>query len=196
MNTHTTPMMRPLLSSHSGARRWALPLWLAVASLARIATAEPTMPDVLDFAVVGDASPAGWKTLEAVVKQNISAEAELEIHDPGGAKLKSGKKTKAFTLRRGGAANREQVQVNVADGKPRTVRATLRVIGKDGKPWLIIDKEVKLNQVNADPGAQRRVPVVQTLPDGTRIVEYISSAEALARGLPAAGKPADVKPAK
>lgn len=154
---------------------------------------EPSPPDVLDFIIVDNVAAPGQVTLEAVLKPGIDSEAELEINDPGGATLKSGQKKKSFSLKRAGAESRERIEIDTANGKPRTVRAIVKLLAADGKPWMTITKEVKLNQPQAAATGDKRVPVVSTLPDGTKIVEYITSQEAVARGLPAEGKPAKVK---
>lgn len=191
-------------------RRWisdaVIPLWLALAVFAQSpgpvkqapaeshGASEPSAPDVLDLVVVdGAGATPGVLLFDAVVKPAIDSAAELEIAEPGGAKLQGGQPKKPFTLRRGGAQSRERVRVDVSDGKPRTVKVRLRLLGADGKPWLIVERQLLVNQPPADPDAQR-VPVVQTLPDGTRIVDYMSRKEALARGFPAAGKPAPSPP--
>lgn len=169
---------------------WLLVLFAGVGIAADPAgRQEPSVPDVLDFSIA-DQGADGRVTLEAIVKPTVEGAAELEIVDPGGAKLASGKTKKALSLRRGEAKIREAVAVNASDGRPRTVRAILRMLDDEGKPWLVVTKEVTLNEPQSEPQApSRRVPIVQILPDGTRIVEYITSAEAVARGLSAEGQP-------
>lgn len=154
---------------------------------------EPLAPDVLDLVVDNAASSPGLLAFDAVVKPGIDSAAELEVSEPGGARLQSGLRTKQFVLKRGGAESRERVRVNVADGKHRVVKVMLRLLGADGKPWMIVEKRLQVNQPPPDKAAER-VPVVQTLPDGTRIVDYLTRKEALARGLPAEGKPAPATP--
>ena len=162
-----------------------------------VGAVEPSAPDVLDFVISGAESPVGTVTVEAVIKQSVDSEAELVIDDPGGARLASGAKTKHFTLKRGGQASRERVSVDVSDGKPRTVKARVRLLGADGKVWGIVEKELKMNQPTRAKAAleKKRVPVVHTRPDGSRVVEYLSAEDAVKRGLPAKGLPAPASPA-
>jgi len=161
-------------------------------------TAEPSAPDALDIVMVPEGENAvGSLEFDIVVKPAVTAEAELEIADPGGARLKSGQKKRTLSIQRGGAVHRERIKLNVADGKPRTVMVKLHLLGTDGKPWLTLDRAVKVKPEGvAEEPRQRRVPVVHTLPDGSRIVEYITSEEAVSRGLPAEGKPATGTPDK
>lgn len=154
---------------------------------------EPAAPDVLDLIVDNAASSPALLAFDAVIKPGVDSAAELEISEPGGARFQSGQRTKQFILRRDGAESRERVRVNVADGKPRAVKVILRLLGADGKPWMVVEKQIQVNQPPPDKAAER-VPVVQTLPDGTRIVDYLSRKEALARGLPAEGKPTPATP--
>lgn len=150
--------------------------------------AGPKAPDVLEIVVVDNGQAEGTVTVEAVVKQKVTAKAELEIEDGGGTKLLPGGRKKQFMLRRGGAESRERVQVKGGRQQRRSIRATLRLLNPDGSLWMTIQRAVNLNEPAA-PAADKLVPAVQTLPDGSRIVEYITSREAIARGLPAEGSP-------
>lgn len=151
---------------------------------------EPSPPDVLDVIVLDDGSTDGNLSFDAVVKPAVNSPAELEIEDAGGAKFQSGQKSRKLNLRKGEPQVRERVQVNVAGAPPRSLKVRLRLLGQDGKPWLIMEREVKVNQAEPAEPSQRRVPVVRTLPDGTRMVEYMTSEEAVKRGLPPEGVPA------
>lgn len=158
-------------------------LWLALALAAILATAwaEPSAPDVLDLLVVESTGTS--VTIEAVVKPAIEGVAELHLSGPAGLKLAAGQSGKRLQLRRGDSASRERFQIEGLAGKLATVKAELRILAPDGKPWMIVTRELKVN-APAAPTQPARVPVVRTLPDGTRIVEYVSEKEA------SPGKPA------
>jgi len=156
---------------------------------------DPQPPDLIDFVITGTGKTADWMNMEAVLKPNIDSVVELEVEAASGARLVSGGRKKPFTLKRGMAEVREKVEVNIADGKARTVKVKLRLLTADGKPWMVIDREVQVKKAGTPPPAppqsdDERVPVVQTLPDGTKIVERITRREARARGLPESGVPA------
>lgn len=157
---------------------------------------DPQPPDVLDLVISGAGKTADWMNVEAVLKPNIDAQVELEVEAASGAKLVSGGgRKKPFALKRGTAVQREKLEVNIADGKPRTVRVRLRLLNAEGQTWMIIDREVKVQKAGAaappPPAAdEERVPVVRTLPDGTKIVERMTRREARERGLPENGVPA------
>ncbi len=156
---------------------------------------EPQPPDVFDLVILGEGKTADWMNVEAVLKPNLDSAAQLEVEAASGARLMSGGRMKALTLKRGAAEQRERMEVNIADGKLRTVKVRLRLLNADGKAWMIIDREVRVKKPGAAPSApalsdDERVPVVRTLPDGTKVVERMTRREARERGLPENGVPA------
>jgi len=156
---------------------------------------DPQPPDVINLIVTGTGKTADWMNVEAILKPNIDSAVELEVEAASGARLVSGGRKKPFTLKRGAAEVRERLEVNIADGKVRMVKVRLRLLGADGKPWMVIDREVLVRKPGTaipapPPSDDERVPVVQTLPDGTKIVERMTRSEARARGLPENGVPA------
>lgn len=181
-----------------------LSLWLATGicltfspvMAAEPAANDPQPPDVLDLVITGAGKTADWMNVEAVLKPNIDAQVELEVEAASGAKLVSGGgRKKPFALKRGTAVQREKLEVNIADGKPRMVRVKLRLINAEGQTWMVIDREVKVQKAGAPPppppsADEERVPVVRMLPDGTKIVERMTRREARALGLPENGVPA------
>jgi len=156
---------------------------------------DPQPPDVLDLVITGTGKTSDWMNVEAVLKPNIDAQVELEVEAASGAKLVSGGRIKPFALKRGTAEVREKLEVNIADGKPRMVRVKLRLLNDEGATWMVIDREVKVQKAGAaplppPPTEDERVPVVRTLPDGTKIVERMTRREARKLGLPENGVPA------
>ena len=170
---------------------------MSLGMAAEPAVNDPQPPDVIDLVVTGTGKTADWMNEEAVLKPSIDSAVELEVEAASGARLVSGGRKKPFTLKRGTAEVREKMEVNVADGKARTVKVRLRLLNAEGKPWMVIDREVQVSKPGAaapapPPADDERVPVVQTLPDGTKIVERMTRREARARGLPENGVPAPV----
>jgi hypothetical protein len=156
---------------------------------------DPQPPDVFDLVILGAGKTADWMNVEAVLKPNIDSAAELEVESASGARLISGGRRKPLTLKRGTAEQRERMEVSIADGKMRTVKVRLRLLNAEGKAWMVIDREVKVKKPGAVTSAQvlsddERVPVVRTLPDGTKVVERMTRREARERGLPENGVPA------
>jgi hypothetical protein len=156
---------------------------------------EPQPPDVFDLVILGAGKTADWMNVEAVLKPNIDSAAELEVESASGARLISGGRRKPLTLKRGTAEQRERMEVSIADGKMRTVKVRLRLLNAEGKAWMVIDREVKVKKPGTAASAptlsdDERVPVVRTLPDGTKVVERMTRREARERGLPENGVPA------
>jgi hypothetical protein len=156
---------------------------------------EPQPPDVFDLVILGAGKTADWMNVEAVLKPNIDSAAELEVESASGARLISGGRRKPLTLKRGTAEQRERMEVSIADGKMRTVKVRLRLLNAEGKAWMVIDREVKVKKSGTAASAptlsdDERVPVVRTLPDGTKVVERMTRREARERGLPENGVPA------
>ena len=145
-------------------------------------TTEVSPPDILDLVQVGEIDPSGRVQLEAVVKPGIEGEVELQVISPEGLRFDSGVRSKRLTLARGTPENRERLTVDLSSGEPRTVRIRLLVYNDEGNVWLSMDKELRFYQTQADPSLER-VPVVQELPDGTRVVEYMTREQARQRGL-------------
>lgn len=145
-------------------------------------TTEVSPPDILDLVQVGEVDPSGRVQLEAVVKPGIEGEVELQVISPEGLRFDSGSRSKRLTLARGTPENRERLTVDLSNRQPRTVRVRLLVYNDEGNVWLSMDKELRFNQAQADPSLER-IAVVQELPDGTRIVEYMTRAQARQRGL-------------
>jgi hypothetical protein len=175
----------------------ALVMSLSLGTAAEPAVNDPQPPDVIDLVITGTGKTADWMNVEAVLKPNIDSAVELEVEAASGARLLSGGRKKSFTLKRGTAEVREKMEVNLADGKARMVKVRLRLLNTDGKPWMVIDREVQVMKPGAaapspPPSDDERVPVVQTLPDGTKIVERMTRREARARGLSENGVPAPV----
>ena len=162
-------------------------MFAVIAASGRLRAVEPSPPDVLDLVVVQNAN--GTATLEAVVKPALDTVAELHVSGPDGLKFAAGQNGRRYTLKRGEVQRHERFTVPSANTKGAPVKAELRLFTPEGKLWMIVTREAKVD-TGRKAAALRRVPVVQTLPDGTRIVEYISENEARARGLPATGKPA------
>jgi hypothetical protein len=180
-----------------------LSLWLAVfislhfslGMAAEPAANEAQPPDVLDLVVTGTGRTADWINVEAVLKPAIDSQAMLEVEAASGARLVSGGHKKSLSLKRGTAAAHEKLEVNIADGQPHKVRVKLRLLNDEGKTWMVIDREVKVQKTSAAPppppaADDERVPVVRTLPDGTKIVERMTRREARKLGLPENGVPA------
>jgi hypothetical protein len=146
---------------------------------------------------VGVGKTTDWRNVEAVLKSNINSDAELEISADSAARFVSGGRKKSFKLQRGKAEMREKMEINVADGKEHLVKVKLRLVGADGKPWLILEREMRVSKAAARlaPSAavvsadDERVPIVHVLPDGTKVVERMSRKEAKARGLPENRRP-------
>jgi hypothetical protein len=176
-------------------------LWLIFALSVGLAIAdepainEPQPPDVFDLVILGAGKTADWMNVEAVLKPNVDSEAELEVEAASGARLMAGGRRKPLTLKRGAAEQRERMEVNIADGKSRTVKVRLRLLNAEGKAWMVIDREVQVRKPGAAASTpaisdDERVPVVRTLPDGTKVVERMTRREARERGLPENGVPA------
>lgn len=142
--------------------------------------AEPRPPDWLTLRQVGTDS-RGAVTLEAVVSTDVKGTVEL-IVSSGGATFQDGKTRK--TLQRVDAATRKQrIHVDTAGGRHRELTVTLRILGDDGREQMRIDRKASFNAPAARPTGSARVPWVQTRPDGSKIVEYISKDEAQRRGI-------------
>lgn len=170
---------------------------LSLGTAAEPAVNDPQPPDVIDLVVTGAGKTADWMNVEAVLKPNIDSAVELEVEAASGARLLSGGRKKPFTLKRGAAEVREKMEVNIADGRAHTVKVKLRLLNAEGKPWMVIDREVQVMKPGVaapapPPADDERVPIVRTLPDGTKIVERLTRREARARGLPENGVPAPV----
>jgi hypothetical protein len=61
-------------------------------------------------------------------------------------------------------------------------------LNASGEPTLVISRALELGKAETDPAAAR-VPVVTTLPDGGRIVEYLTPEEAARRAASASPTP-------
>lgn len=173
---------------------WWRAAWVLLLTLGQ-ALAEPQPPDVFDLVSMGAGKTADWVNVEAVLKPNLDSDVELEIAAESGVKLATGGRKKPFKLKRGTAEVREKLEVDVSDGKAHTLKVKLRLLNADGKPWMVIDREVRVTKPGSAASAavstdDERVPVVHVLADGTKVVERISRKEARARGLPENGKPA------
>ncbi len=146
-------------------------------------TSEVRPPDLLELVQVEGAPGQGPITLEALVKPAMDATVELEVTEPAGLRFGTGKRVEVIELQRRGKQHRRRLHLNLGNGRTETVRLQLHVLNEEGKRWLSLDRVMRFNPPQTEP-ATGRVPVLQTLPGGKRIVEYMSREEAMRRGLP------------
>jgi hypothetical protein len=162
----------------------------AQAPSSRTAPAEVQPPDILDLVQVGGTTPDGRALLEAIVRPYQEGRAELQLVSPEEIAFESGARAKTIRLSPNAPERRERLSVDVSSGRPITAQVRLVLYDEKGQPWLSMDKGVRFN-VPAEGPAVERVPVVQTRPDGSRIVEYMTRDRAASLGLtPFEGGPA------
>ena len=197
------------MSRHTSARGWALAVLVAVGGVAcssagsqttqdtsaarqsnapdTIAvpggmTSEPEPPDWLELSSVGDVSPGGVAVFEVVVRPEVDGEVDLEILSPEGLRFASGARSLRRRMRRAGPSLRERLSWNTATDPGTRIAVRLSVVDEDGNPSLVVDRSLKVTGLPA-AAAQELVAVVRTLPDGSRIVQRMTRAEALRQGL-------------
>jgi hypothetical protein len=146
-------------------------------------TSEVRPPDLLELVQVEGAPGRGPVALEAVVKPAMDATVELEVTEPAGLRFGTGRQVEVIELKRRGKQHRRRLHLDLGNGRTETVRLRLHVLNDEGKRWLSLDREIRFNQPHPEPSTDR-VPVVQTLPGGRRIVEYMSREDTVRRGLP------------
>jgi hypothetical protein len=151
-------------------------------------THEPRPPELLELTIVEAPQSDGAMIVEAVLSPRIDARAEIEVIEPVGVRFEGKGRRVVHTLRRGEPVSREQLRLSPEARRSGKLRVRIRLLEADGRPWLVATHEMKLAEA-APSAAPRRVPVVRTLPDGSRIVEYMSESEV-------AGQPAPPRPKK
>ena len=145
-------------------------------------TSEPQAPDWLELTQVGAASADGSVTFEAVVRPEADGDVELEIVSPPGLSFASGARSQRRQVRRDGPPVRERLSWNRSANPDTDVVVRLRLLDENGNPTLVIDRTLAIAERRA-PAGQERVSVVRTLPDGSRIVQRMTRAEARRQGL-------------
>jgi hypothetical protein len=165
-------------------------LCVAVLSFGRVSladsetpgTSEPLPPDILELIQLPGPVTPGSVALEAVVKPVVDGEVDLEVLSPAGLRFTSRARSRRLVLRRGGPVHREPLLVDVPAGQATVVRVRATLMAADGKPSLILDRELRFNSPAPDL-ARQRIPIVRVAPDGSRSVEYMERGEAQRRGL-------------
>lgn len=155
-------------------------LWLALnqsitttAPTNEAAHAEPHAPDLIDLAVVEEDPATGAVTVDVVISPQLDAAVEVEILSPAGLRFADAQPRRMLALRRGDAEKRERVRLSLPGRRTETLRVQLRVLDERGQPTMVITREKVFNP--PVPNGPARVPVVHTLPDGSRIVEYVAT---------------------
>jgi hypothetical protein len=145
-------------------------------------TSEPEPPDWLELSPVGDLSPGGVAVFEVVVRPEVDGEVDLEILSPATLTFASGARSQRRRMRRNETPIRERLSWNTATDPGTSIAVRLSVLDEDGNPSLVVDRSLKVTGLPT-AAAQELVAVVRTLPDGSRIVQRMTRAEAIQQNL-------------
>lgn len=146
----------------------------------------PRRPDVLVWAL----DEAGAWGLE--VRAELTGRVRVDLVQPASLRFADGTRSWELVLEEGAApVVRSVVGTFPEDG---SLVATATAFTPEGEPWLWLD-EVSLPPTGEWPvadAAALRIPITFTLPDGRRLVERMTRAEAEHRGLtPASSGPTE-----
>ncbi len=154
---------------------------------------EPSMPDFFILRVEEERNAQGQVKVVAKVDPARDCQVQLEILAPANQRFESGGRMLPFNLTRGGDGFREDLMVDVSGGQPTTLRVALHLLDSNGNRTMSLEQRLEFNRASSEAG-QSRVPVVQTLPDGRKVVSYMTRQQAEDRGLGEDGLPLPSNP--
>lgn len=140
-------------------------------------TVEPSPPELIDLALLEGLDRNGRGAVSLAVRPGLETEATLDLIPEGGARVTTPGALARRRLTPHEVIRPERISIEAMTGSGAAITARLTLLGPGGEPQMIIDRTLSL-QPSPERAAQALVPLVRTLPDGSRLVERLPREEA------------------